>query len=743
MRSKIGCYPRGTLFTGPCLPDLLPALLAVCATSQLWCATPGLAATGPFPTGTHPQLVRKFHTMADGLPADEVRAVAATRDGAVFAASAKGLARLHGERWVPEAGPSNVTALFALPQEVAALAGAGDGVWALTQGEWRKEEGSPAGVIAFAAEPAGVCWALARGGVWRREPAWRQVHRIDEDDMVAPKSLLAFGPEEAFVASESGLFGLMGKRKYWLSLEVRPGGLLSHNTRALARLGDGHLLIATDKGLNLSNGKNGWVAVTGADGLPILDLTGAAVAVDGTIWLGSDHGLMRWRGGQWTYLAGKRWLPHERVAAMAPAPDGSVWVGTTNGLSQISERRMTLAEKADIYQRDLESRNRRHGFVTVLQLPAPGVLEGAVQEVSDNDGLWTALYIASQSFRFAVTKAPEAKAQAWRSMQALLRLESITGLTGFPARAICHVDEPQFDHRSLRSHSEWHESPSEKGWFWKGETSSDELDGHYFGWFVFHELAADEEQKARVRATCQRVTDHILNNGFYLLDIDGRPTTWGVWAPEKLNDDPKWWEERGLNSVEILSHLKVASHIVGDARYDAAYRELIRKHHYALNTLRAKLPDGVSHDDQLLFLAYYPLLQLEKDPAMRAMFTSSLRRTWEMERREANPLWNFIFGASTGQPCDAEATVQSLRDFPLDFILWETRNSHRADLVFDPVLEQRGIKRLSRPLPFTERLLHKWDKDPYDLDGGNDRGEVDQTAWLLPYWMGRYHGLIE
>jgi hypothetical protein len=378
-----------------------------------------------------------------------------------------------------------------------------------------------------------------------------------------------------------------------------------------------------------------------------------------------------------------------------------------------------------------------------MQLRTPGVLDGAVQEISDNDGLWTSLYIASQSFRYAATQSAEAKSNAWRSMQALLRLESITGIPGFPARAICHEGEPQFESRSIRAQSEWHESSAEKGWYWKGETSSDELDGHYFGWYVFHELAAGEEEKRSVRATCKRVTDHILDHGYYLIDKDGKRTTWGVWAPERLNDDPMWWQERGLNSLEILSHLKVAMHIVGDARYEQAYRDLIQQHHYALNALKTKIPGGVSHDDQLAFLAYYPLLQLERDPGLRAIYTASLRRTWDLERIESNPLWNFIYGASTGDPCDVEAAVESLREIPLDFILWRSRNSHRADLAYDPVLECQGTKQLLKPLPWNERLIRNWDHNPYEPDGGSDLGEGDQTVWLLPYWMGRFHRLIE
>src|SRR2546426_9230484 len=43
----------------------------------------------PYLTGTHQQLVRRFFTTAEGLPADNIRAVTVTRDGLVLAAAGK------------------------------------------------------------------------------------------------------------------------------------------------------------------------------------------------------------------------------------------------------------------------------------------------------------------------------------------------------------------------------------------------------------------------------------------------------------------------------------------------------------------------------------------------------------------------------------------------------------------------------------------------------------------------------
>ena len=39
--------------------------------------------------------------------------------------------------------------------------------------------------------------------------------------------------------------------------------------------------------------------------------------------------------------------------------------------------------------------------------------------------------------------------------------------------------------------------------------------------------------------------------------------------------------------------------------------------------------------------------------------------------------------------------------------------------------------------------MTKWNANPYELDAGaNGRGEIDGGFWLLPYWLGRYHGII-
>jgi hypothetical protein len=69
-------------------------------------------------------------------------------------------------------------------------------------------------------------------------------------------------------------------------------------------------------------------------------------------------------------------------------------------------------------------------------------------------------------------------------------------------------------------------------WYWKSDTSSDELDGHYFFYPLYYELVAETaEEKARVTEVIRSLTDHLVANGFRMIDHDGTPTRWAIYDP--------------------------------------------------------------------------------------------------------------------------------------------------------------------------------------------------------------------
>lgn len=516
----------------------------------------------------------------------------------------------------------------------------------------------------------------------------------------------------------------------------------------------GHVWVLTDSGAYMTDGADWWHPLDRRDGMPYEDLRCVAFSPNGDVWGGTSEGACRLRDGKWRYFWGKRWLPGNIINDIAIDEHDIVWLATDKGVAKIEEKPISLSDKAFHYESLTSDRHDRRGWVTGSILKTPGRIEdGIVYEASDNDGLWTAMYVTAEAFRYAATKDPDAKAKCTKSMNALLDLVRFSGYPGFPARAMINKGEivNGYDpNETVRIDGEtdkiWYTSPVDPNVICKGDTSSDELDGHYFAWYLYYDLIADEAEKNEIRKVVSAVTDSLLRNDYTLVGHTGRKTRWGVFGPQFLNDDPSWHEERGLNSAEMLCYLKVAYHICGDKRYADAYDDLIENHHYLLNALdyRKNAPwYRINHsDDELAYLSYYPLLMLEINPQRKSILLKVVADTWSSIKNEHSPFYNFIYGAVSGKPCAVEESVETLRDWPCDLVHWETRNSQRHDVTFKSTL---GLSRkeIDRVLPISERQAWRWNGNPWIPDGGDGgRSEEDGTAWLLPYWMGRYHNII-
>ena len=475
--------------------------------------------------------------------------------------------------------------------------------------------------------------------------------------------------------------------------------------------------------------------------LPVGNLTAMARASDGTIWLGTTQGLMRLdfsapEQDRRQYLAGQRYLPDDHVEQLLPDEHSGVWARTRTGVSHIELNPMTLAKKAEYFEQRVRARHDRYGLVADSGLRVAGDVASNQMQDNDNDGLWTAMYAAGECFRYAVTKSPEALANARKSVEAVLFLEEVAGRRGFPARSYLRKGDP------LPDGGEWHWTKDGQ-YYWKADTSSDEIVGHFFIFGIAYDLLRDEPLKRRIAQTCQRVIDHILDHGYYLVDLDGKPTRWGFWSPEALKVNP---DERALNSLQLLSFLKTAAHITGAARYATEYQKVAWDLKYAdmLTHVDESRTEMNYSDEELAMLPYYGVFQYEKDPALLKAYRSGLDAWWKNIQREANPLWTFIY--LTGQPearVDLPAAVRTLYRMPMDTIGWTVKNSHRQDIVWAASRDRFGHREALTLLPPDERPAMKWNGNPFVVDGGGGgHGEDDGAAFLLPYWMGRWHKFI-
>jgi hypothetical protein len=419
-------------------------------------------------------------------------------------------------------------------------------------------------------------------------------------------------------------------------------------------------------------------------------------------------------------------------------------------------RLWTLEEKAGHYQSMLGRHTRPPGLVAGCDL-TDYTPTSCSPHTTDNDGLWTSLPLAAEAFRYKVTGDTGARSNAWNLFMGMQFLNNVTGVQGLMARSV--VPE-----NVTVGGGVWHNSTSEPGWKWKGDTSSDEVVGHMFALPIIHDLVASSVgEKAQARELVDNIVGYIHNNSYYLIDVTNRSTRWGVWNPQPLNFNCSWSDEHGLNSLQIVTYLLSAHRLTGKAEYLQAWKNLSADNgvyeglatHYGLNLVNQKITfprDDNFSDDELAFLPYFLYFYTSKlssrpwSPLKEQMMeyvTLSLKKTWHSVGREKSSLWTAIYAYALNLVNDTELTealVWNLRTWPLELVEWNTTNSHRLDINFNPEQDRnfRSNSQSQRVLPANERTQLKWNDNPFTLDSGGSDSEMDPGAWLLPYWMARW-----
>lgn len=511
--------------------------------------------------------------------------------------------------------------------------------------------------------------------------------------------------------------------------------------------------------------------------IPWLEITDVE-EINGSLWFGSTRGAFRLNEEQkYDYYASQRWLPDNKVKDIEPGPDGSVLVLTESGLGQICFKKMTLHDKA----MELEKITRKHFIRYGFSSTGGGMLNGHLGQLtitdSDNDGLWTGMYLGGQLFRYAVTKDPEAWENCKEALMGFERLYSITGVPGLPARAYEVMGFESSGYTNAFSEETRHlfegsgydvaTSPwrngTDKGWVWKSTTSSDEAVGHFFALSLFADIADDPEWKARAKKLVVGIAEHIYENDLYLVDWNGLPTTWGKWNPDYTNAYPPNVGDRKLTSSNIVAFLQAGYHFTGDKKYKNKIFELFEEHGYLENLMRpmkeigqvgdrsdgkidswAEMLSGEwNHsDDEMYFLGYWSLYPYALNDELKVKFKEAIRDHWEIERPEKEPMMNLTYAMTGAKDFDLDETIWWLQRHPIDHVSWRIENSHRLDIELLPKnFRNQLTKEVISP---AEAGADKHAGNRFALDrlGNGSSAQTPGDIWLLPYWMGRYLGVI-
>ena len=499
--------------------------------------------------------------------------------------------------------------------------------------------------------------------------------------------------------------------------------------------------------------------------IPCTDIT-CISEIDGKIWFGSSHGAFRLNeNGKHSYFAGERWLPGNKVISIQKGKDNSVLVLTDKGLGQIFFEEMTLEEKALFFEKQVREKNIRYGFnCSISRLPEG--YSSAQMGSQPSDNLWTGMYLASQLFRYKVTGSKEAKENAYEAFEALERLHTITGIKGLFARSferdyrIKTTKDKDWKRKELLSGSPatlWLPGSDHSNWTWRSAVSSDQTVGQIFGLTMVLELADDSVWKQRALTMLDDMMGYIVDNDMYIIDVDGQPTLWGKWNPEYVNKFPVNVGDRRLYSSNIIAFLQTAYHFTKKEKYKEAAYNLMNKYGYLENLTRPISKIGPSNadewskhlseewnhsDDEMYFLAYWGLYPYAFTPGLKKQYLDAIHDHWNIERPEKNALWNFTYAMTGAEEFDLNESIAFLQQYPMDLRNWSVHNSNRKDIELLP--ENFRGQTTKTLLPLEELPLYRHNGEIFKLDSNGD-GSILISAgdvWLLPYWMGRYLGVI-
>jgi hypothetical protein len=698
-----------------------------------------MAVAGSYRAGKFISRTRVIYNTENGLTNESVLCLLIDGQGRLLAGTKQGLYMLKSGHFAPVFANriSGAVNALALLDDGTVAVGEGPALYYLKNGALKEKRAFDSDIVSMECARGSV-WILTKTRLVCSDYALEN-DSIDRELEGGEGRDLAVHDRNMFVATDGFLSLIHGKRNEWKNIMPRFSAMPEGEVYSLNFDENGCLWLGTQNGALIYDTQSRWIDSRTVNTLPQNPVYKTAFDKKGGIYFATDTGIAYLGAGRIKYFTADRWVPCNIINDIAVTDDGNViYAATDNGVSEIRTRYITLSEKADIYEDILEKYHIRRGFTANRHINGYDPENGFVT-ISDNDGLWTGCYVAAESFRYAATGSKEALEKARRGMKAMLLLTKITGIPGFTARAVRYPGEAGYGN----GNREWHKAKNGKC-EWKGETSSDEMTGHFFGFSIYYDLCADEKEKKAISKALCGIADHIIENNYRLVDADGLPTTWACWDPHALNYDERWFAERGINSLEFLGFLKVCAHVSGKEKYKKLYDEFTTRHFYQLNLMSHKVKDAhMCHiDDNLAFLASLTLLRLENNEAVRAAVLCAMEDHWQYERPERQPLFSVIHAAMTGRDDDLCEGIQSLREIPLDLIHYRMENSRRRDLVWDTEQEQwHGEKQLKYALPYDERNVGRPDGSCLYADSRGG-GMQEPTVYLLPYWAGRYYGII-
>jgi hypothetical protein len=376
-------------------------------------------------------------------------------------------------------------------------------------------------------------------------------------------------------------------------------------------------------------------------------------------------------------------------------------------------------------QQALETRHIPYGMILDPVFAAPDSEEIIGYTRCGDSALWTGVWLASESYRYALTRSPEALANIKVAIDGIRKLIDVTGSDAL-ARCAFPSASPWADFMSSEEsrHGVHSGIVDREAWTWIGHTSRDQYIGVFFGLTAAYDFSGDNEVRGAVHYLVLKMLKKLMKDGWLVKMPDGISTTFAGRPDQQLallklgrrvDNGDFGWSYRALSTT-------LAPTVPAPVALDVVEKhEHYFKFHLDYLTFFMLLSGGDNSWNEINYRRGFSILRRTTDDHGNAFFDL-------VERAVTEP----------ATERDARALVK------LDEWLARPRRDDWVDLRGEyPACGQED--RACEPLPVGRRVRtdYLWQRSPFLLYGGGG-GTIEGAGldYLLPYWMARYYRLL-
>ncbi len=324
-----------------------------------------------------------------------------------------------------------------------------------------------------------------------------------------------------------------------------------------------------------------------------------------------------------------------------------------------------------------------------------------------DSALWTGAYLAAEAFRYNVTRSADALSDVKAALAGLTALVDVTGDNRL-ARCMVQANSPYAAGiASEEASNTIHQSPP---WIWVDNTSRDEVVGAFFGLGAAFDLVDDTTVKSGISNLATLMLGFVAGH---------------QWSPNDDISNTFLLRPEELDMLLQVQHHVDPSHSIGGPLVDLPVDVSVSVDVQSIDSY---------FKFNLDYMSFYNLIRLQDNSDNRGAYQIVRNYTVSHQNAFFDVIDRFVNGADDVR----DAEMRSLLD------QWLERPRRDPYVDNSKVVAVCGTEACKPvPVPIRPPTDFLWQRDPFQLAGGGS-GTIEGAGidYILPYWMGRYYGVI-